>query len=172
MSVLIIGIGNTLRGDDGAGIVAAQRLSACWRAQAFPHVLIMCHQLTPELAEDLAAPNIRAVLFVDAAVAIGEPIQPDMVVELAPGCTLRPLGRAGNDGSGGGARLAHHVGPAEVLGYVEGLYGRRVPAWLLCLPCVETPFGEDLSAPVYAALRAIEDGAESIWQRVMGRGTV
>ncbi|MEX1021114.1 MAG: hypothetical protein WDZ49_15755 [Litorilinea sp.] len=68
MCVLVIGIGNSLRGDDGGGIVAAQALGAPWDAAGLAHRLLLTHQLLPEIAEDLAQPEVKAVLFVDTAV--------------------------------------------------------------------------------------------------------
>jgi hydrogenase maturation protease len=61
--VLIIGFGNPLRGDDGFGWHAAQRL--CERLGSPDVQVIACHQLTPELAEDIGA--AERVLFIDAA---------------------------------------------------------------------------------------------------------
>jgi hydrogenase maturation protease len=58
-SVLIIGFGNVLRCDDGAGVRAAERL-------ALPGIEILpVQQLTPELM--LAIARARRVIFIDAA---------------------------------------------------------------------------------------------------------
>lgn len=66
--LLVIGYGNTLRGDDGAGPAAAERV----RAWALPHVtVITCHQLTPELAD--ACRRADFVVFVDALTPGPEP---------------------------------------------------------------------------------------------------
>jgi len=67
---LIIGYGNTLRGDDGAGPRVAE-VVAGW---SLPNVrAISAAQLTPELAEALAGAEV--VIFVDAQVsqAAGRP---------------------------------------------------------------------------------------------------
>lgn len=64
---LIIGIGNELRGDDAAGIIAARRL-----AERYPSAhLRLVHQLTAELAMGLGA--YTAVLFLDADLDATEP---------------------------------------------------------------------------------------------------
>jgi hydrogenase maturation protease len=61
--VLVIGIGNTLRTDDGAGVVAAQKIG-----ERCPDVDVMCVQeLLPEDAEEIARHD--AVVFLDASVA-------------------------------------------------------------------------------------------------------
>ena len=65
-TALVIGYGNSLRGDDGIGPGVAGALAKgdpIDRAQ-----VIVCHQLTPELAECIAAADL--VVFIDAAVNI------------------------------------------------------------------------------------------------------
>src|SRR5262245_41264787 len=62
--VLVIGYGNTLRGEDGIGPAVAEEVAA----RGLPGVrVIVAHQLTPELAADIA--DARLVVFVDAAVS-------------------------------------------------------------------------------------------------------
>lgn len=56
--MLIIGYGNPLRGDDAAGLAAAERLGG-----------VAVHQLTPELAEAVA--QAGAVVFLDADATLG-----------------------------------------------------------------------------------------------------
>jgi len=67
--VLVVGYGNPLRGDDGAGFNAAWLLSLDPRLQG-ADVLIR-QQLTPELAEDVARADL--VVLIDAAVGGGRP---------------------------------------------------------------------------------------------------
>jgi hydrogenase maturation protease len=58
--VLVIGYGNTLRGDDAAGIKAAELIS-----QHHPEIeCVFVHQLVPELAEQIAEYDV--VFFIDA----------------------------------------------------------------------------------------------------------
>jgi hydrogenase maturation protease len=64
---LVIGHGNELRGDDGAGPSVA-RAVASWHLPGVRTLAV--HQLTPELAEDLA--QTKRVVFVDAAVHANE----------------------------------------------------------------------------------------------------
>ena len=60
---LVIGIGNRLRSDDGAAIQLAEQIAG--RRAALQ--VLLCDQLTPELAEPIH--QARAVLFVDAWMA-------------------------------------------------------------------------------------------------------
>src|SRR5689334_19250278 len=63
LQALVIGYGNPLRGDDGVGWVAAQRLAHRVDQE---HVATMAvHSLTPELAAALR--HAELVIFIDAA---------------------------------------------------------------------------------------------------------
>ncbi|RPH35826.1 hydrogenase maturation protease [bacterium] len=120
---LLIGYGNTLRGDDGAGICAAERASG-----RFPGVdILTVHELQPELAETMS--RYADVIFLDAAVE-GSGIR---VVTLEPAADSRP------DGS-------HAHSPATLLSLCHSLYG-RVPgrSLLIAIPGRTFEFGENLS---------------------------
>ena len=76
MSSLVIGYGNDLRSDDGAGRVVADRISDL----ELPGVAVRSVlQLTPELALEMA--EVDTVVFVDASVEVdtttASPVLPD-----------------------------------------------------------------------------------------------
>lgn len=112
---LLIGIGNPLRGDDGVGWHLVEGLG------------LQRHQLTPELAEAVAAAG--RLLIVDAWLA--PPGSP---------CLLRPL-----VASGGWERDTHRVAPARLLALAEQLFGRCVPAHELLVPAFDFSWGERFS---------------------------
>ena len=119
---LVIGIGNTLRGDDGIGALLAE-LAGGRSVQ----------QLTPELAADLA--ELEAVLFIDAWLApVGA--APQLTV-IAPAA---------------GAAESHRLEPAQLLALSQALYGRAPEAQLLRLPAYGLDHGAVLSAELQAAL--------------------
>jgi len=62
MSILIIGCGNPLRGDDGLGWVVADCLAAVLTDPAVE--IVRTHQLTPEMAESFT--SAKLVVIVDA----------------------------------------------------------------------------------------------------------
>ena len=127
--VLVIGYGNTVRGDDAAGIHAAHRLEESFRD--CPEVrIIAAHQLTPELAEDVS--GARYVLFLDAA-PTGTPGE----------ISQRRLAAGGVLGAWG-----DNVTPGALLLYAEQLYGEAPPA--LCLTIAGESFapGAGMSASV------------------------
>jgi len=131
MKTLVIGYGNTLRGDDGVGYLAAEQIAA-WH---WPQVkAIACHQLTPELAAELA-PCDR-VLFIDATLP---GMQTD--VHLHP---LQPTKSAPLE--------AHRSHPADLLQLTAQLYGQSPQAYHLLLPTAQMAFSEELSAIAQAGL--------------------
>jgi len=132
-SVLVIGYGNTLRGDDALGPMAIEQLRPLPDAEC-----LSCQQLVPELAERLAGCDLA--LFVDAA-CDGEP-GTVRVVRLTP--------KAGD-----AASLTHYVEAAALLDLAQALYG-RVPEAVL-VTGASAAFGnhEGLSEQAQRALNEI-----------------
>lgn len=135
--ILIIGIGNPLRQDDGAGWVLAQRLAASLHALDLATRVLCVQQLAPENAVDVVAPDVTTVCFVDVAVD-------------APGVRLAALGAPGATAEP--ARLTHEIGPETVLAYAATLRAFVPHGWLLTVGGSAFEHGEGLSAPVQAAL--------------------
>jgi hydrogenase maturation protease len=93
--ILVIGYGNPLRGDDGVGCVIAEELAKRTGDDPSSRVqVVACHQLSPEMAEEVA--DTRAVIFVDASVELrpGEvkvsSVIPDQFSPPAFAHTLKP----------------------------------------------------------------------------------
>lgn len=150
--LLVIGYGNSLRRDDGAGLLLAEMLHDTWQAQGRPVRLILAHQLSPEMAVDIAAPDVVAVLFVDASV---EP--PDSTprvaltpVEAAPAC----------------AGLTHHLTPATLLLYAARLFDHHPRGWLLRISGQDFGHGESLSPAVAAAVAEAGRQADRWWAEI------
>ncbi len=144
--LLIIAYGNSLRRDDGAGLILAEILTQRWLTQNYPVRLRLVHQLSPELALDLAAPAVMAVLFVDAAVGY------------RPMVKLRPL-----DHDAPSPGLTHHTRPEVIMAYTE-LFGRiQPPAWLMTVTGVDFGHGETLSPAVAQVVYDTCDYASDIW---------
>lgn len=141
---LIIGIGNPLRRDDGFGAAVVERIEL---KEPLLRVRLLCvHQLTPEIAEDLAAVN--RVLFVDARMPAG-------VHDRALVLELLPIDTPETDA------LTHGVGPAGLLRFTRDVYGVAPAAWTLSAPAHDLETGEGLSAPCAVllpeAIQRIED---------------
>jgi hydrogenase maturation protease len=129
---LVIGYGNRLRGDDGAGRAVAGALATDGIAGV---EVIDCHQLTPELAVCLAAVDL--VVFVDAAAGA----QPGRVVVVpVEGAAARPAG------------FGHYLDPGMLLAMSKELYGRLPVAFLVTVGAGSFELGESLSDIVDSAL--------------------
>ncbi len=135
---LLIGYGNTLRGDDALGPLAIERLRALLPEAEF----VSCHQLGPELAGQMAVCDLA--IFIDAA-SEGEPgtVQLERLLPSA----------------GGAASLTHQVHPAALLELAQTLYGRAPHAMLVTGvgALFELQGGDHGSALSEAASRALDE---------------
>ena len=103
--ILIIGYGNSLRGDDAVGSLAAEELRQHYHDD--PNVqVIASHQLTPEMAEDISRSDF--VIFLDASSSA----EPGKVWQ-TPVLPKPEL-----------AGFTHQLTPASLLSAAEKLYGR------------------------------------------------
>ena len=131
--LLIIGYGNELRGDDAVGPLAARKLAD----RGFDALAL--HQLTPELAERIAA--ARAVIFLDADACV--PPGQVVVEPIAPG--------------GAASTLGHYAGSAGLLSLARAVYGASPDAWQIRIGAETFEFGEATSAAAERAVRAAID---------------
>jgi hydrogenase maturation protease len=122
--LLVIGYGNELRGDDAVGPLVARAVDD-WRMPGVRALAL--HQLTPELAEELAV--AERVVFVDASV---DPDADEVRME-----ELRPEESS--------VRLGHCSDPRWLLALTLKLYGRSPPAFLLTITAVNMAHGSGLS---------------------------
>ena len=121
--LLVIGYGNTLRSDDAAGPLVAERVDAL----GIPGVRAMaCRQLSPELAAELT--DAVTVVFVDATT---DPMREVKLVPLAP--------------AGTGPVSTHGTDPRALLAMAQELYGAAPAGWLLTVPAEKFDHGEEQS---------------------------
>ena len=132
--VLLYGIGNDLRGDDGAGPAVARALDG-----RVPWTVCVVHGLTPELADALVEADLA--LFVDAA---ADPTldAPTWVAHDAPA-----PGR-------GGQLLGHALDVPGLLAWCVALHGRAPRAATLSLPARDFSLGETLTPTAEAGVAA------------------
>ncbi len=136
--VLVLGIGNPGRGDDGLGAAAAERLGS----RRLPGLTCDAnYQLNVEDA--LACSRHDVVVFVDAARGLGTPFSWSEVAEEAS----LPA-------------MTHALGPSAVLALCAALYGRRPEAHLLAVRGHRWGVGEGLSPRAEADLAAALDFLE------------
>jgi hydrogenase maturation protease len=143
MPLLVIGYGNPLRGDDGLGWRVAEE----WQARRPEAAVLVCQQLTPELAEPLSRATQAA--FVDIA------------ADSPPGAlTITPL----QPEAPTSASFTHQLTPSAVLYLAQALYGQTPLARLYSVGGQAFGYEETLSAKVTAAMpeliRQLEAWAE------------
>jgi len=128
---LVIGIGNTLRGDDGVGVAVAQQLAA----QHLPDLrVIACHQLTPELTALIS--QAEQVIFVDASTNLS-----------AGDVKVIPL-----DLDSARALATHHWAPTALLMAAKVLYSAQPRSALVAIGAQHFGYCEQLSESVARAL--------------------
>jgi hydrogenase maturation protease len=127
MNYLIVGYGNTLRSDDGAGQIVADRI-ATWNLSNVRSLAV--HQLTPELAEDIA--NTDIVIFVDAVISSkqnSEKIEIQML-----------------EGDRNYLNSGHTENPRSLLYLSKIVYNKSPLAYWILIPAINFEFGEEISS--------------------------
>ena len=142
MNFLVIGYGNSLRSDDGAGQKIAEQIAE-WQ---LPKVRSLArHQLTPELAADIAQADL--VIFIDAVVTNPENPVSVQIQALQAIDELNSLGHSGD--------------PRSLLAITQKVYGKVIPAYWILIPAVNFDFGEEFSSVtqkgIHIALNQIQE---------------
>lgn len=144
--LLIIAWGNSLRRDDVAGLRLGELLEAFRRERKRPVRRVAVHQLTPELALEIAREDVSMVVFADArdaAAEAGDP-PPEILVHPLLADPRTPV-------------LGHHLDPAAVMACARLLYHKTPPAWIATVPGVDFSHGEGLSDVAAAALSRLPE---------------
>lgn len=141
-SFLVVGYGSTLRGDDGVGPAAAERIE---RLHLEGVQVISCHQLTPELAEPIS--KARTVVFIDAALNLAD-------VNVRVGL-LKPEASP--------QIMMHTTSPGGLLHLTQSLFKARPLAWLVEIAATEMGVGEVLSP---RAQEGVEEAVDKVMQLI------
>jgi hydrogenase maturation protease len=135
--ILIIGYGNLLRSDDGAGQKVAEAFFGHDELEA-----IATHQLTPELAETID--QFEEVYFVDAA-----PIQT---------LEIQRLTTQSND-----LEFGHFVDPKTLLHLTQILYQHDPKAYLVLIPGINFDLGETFSSLTQIGITEAIDRLQNVF---------
>ena len=120
---LVIGYGNTLRGDDGVGPRVAEAIEKL----NLPGVrTLVCQQLSPEYADPVS--RAHTVVFVDAAVDAPREVR---LRKLEPGESSQ--------------LMAHAANPRTMLALARDVFGHAPQAWWLTIPAMKLDFSETLT---------------------------
>ena len=147
VGVLVVGYGNSLRGDDGIGWHAARLLASDPRL-AGARVLAR-HKLLPELAVDVSRASL--VVLVDAA-ADGDP----------GGVSVRRVQPRRSETT----TWSHHLDPESLAGLAKDLYGAAPPIVLVSVAVGSLAEGDRLSD---ALERALPEVVEAVADVVTGQ---
>jgi hydrogenase maturation protease len=140
---LIVGCGNTLRSDDGLGWHAAARLAGDPRIGGAQ--VLWRHQLTPELAADVADASL--VVLVDVRDG-GEP-------------GVVSVQRLDTDSIGGSA-WSHHIEPSALVSLARELWSASPPVFLVSVGAESLDVGDRLSPEVERAVPAVVEAVVAI----------
>jgi hydrogenase maturation protease len=129
--VVIIGIGNPLRGDDGLGWAVAEQLVQ----DGEDYDIHTVHQLTPELAQLIATADL--VVMIDAS------------NEGKPGeLRIRPVSPSTQVSAVG----THHCTPEELVALTAAIYSHCPPVVVVTLTGADFGISEQLSPTVSSKL--------------------
>lgn len=145
--ILVIGYGNSLRGDDGAGLLLARQIEQSCLHRGLPVERLEYQQLVPEIALDILRDDVTATIFTDTHVAHADSSRS------GPQVQIRVL--SASDASPG---MGHHLTPATLLMYTHLLYGKQIPARLVTVPGFVFAHGQAISSQTRAALNKAGPG--------------
>lgn len=139
-TVCVIGFGNPQRRDDGIGPYILSRLDAIFAGNEVVRT-ISCHQLVPELVEEMEAVDLLLLVDASAAQVINgwewREVEPDL---------------------GQWHFVTHQLTPSFFLGLADSVYKRHPMAWLISVQGDDFDMGEGLSPGARArALRAADE---------------
>lgn len=134
---IIIGYGSRIRGDDAAGLLAAEEIAE----RRIPGLrVIPTAQLSPEIASEIA--GFDRVIFIDSTIA-SDRDQSVLVRELREN-TIPPL-------------FGHAYSPERIVEMANRLYGATPAVWMVTIPGFEFDWKDGLSPATTEALpKAIE----------------
>lgn len=133
--IVVLGIGNPSRGDDGVGWCVAQRLAQ--RVDTDRVMTGAVEELTPEWAEPLS--QARMAIFVNAA-----------ATEPAGGVTIRDLAPTGP-----GTSVSHSLDPSQLLALAHHLHAHCPRAWLFTISGDDFSRKDHLSEDAEAACQEV-----------------
>ena len=148
---LVLGLGNPLRGDDGAGTRAIQLLEA----RGLSGRARLAHELraVPEMAEEVAGASRLIVI--------------DVRTDLPAGRIDERKLRAGDDLSR--STVTYGVSPDDLLSLADSLYGVDVPGFVLTVGGAAFGPGAGLSLEVEEAIPELCDRVEALVDRGLPR---
>ncbi len=155
----MIGYGNSLRSDDGAGC----RVSDIVASWDLPYVRsLTVHQLTPELAEPIAQSELA--IFIDAWVGNE---QSSKRKKSPPILQVQRIAVSKQLNSAPSVELGHLSDPRSLLLLAQQVYGEVPVAYSLLLPAVNWEFGEQVSAVTRKSIEQAVDFLQNLCTKLV-----
>ncbi len=154
---LVIGYGNTLRGDDGVGPRVAEAIE---KLNLSGVRTLICQQLSPEHADPVS--RAHTVVFVDAELVAGYTLQVagSESSNVQPStCNFQPIRWRKLEPGESSQLMAHAADPRTLLALARDVFGHCPEAWWLTIPAVKLDFSETLTPE---AQRGFEEAVKKI----------
>lgn len=140
---LVLGYGNSIRSDDGAGIAVAERIYE----MKLPDVEVRCtQQLHVELIEDFS--SYERVILVDAS-------------HEGPGVDIQKVTASEKEG----ISSSHHLGPEMIAGLAGRLFNKELNLYVCSVRGSHFDFGSRLTN---AAAGRVKEAANEIRKMIAG----
>ncbi|MBN1265466.1 MAG: hydrogenase maturation protease [Anaerolineales bacterium] len=150
---LVIGYGNTIRGDDGFGLYVASLLSS--RLNADQVTILTPRQLTPDLAEQVSQHELT--ILIDAQQGDRPGRVHHHVIEVPEGAS---------------PAYQHHITPEVLSGITTVLYGIQPQIHLFSVESASFEIGEGLSPAVSTAVEEVISAIIKLLKETTGSGMV
>ena len=135
-SIIVVGIGNTLRGDDGIGWYAVDQLADAINNKDIE--FLKCRELMPEISEKIS--KAKYVLFIDAdSESVNGQVNETYITPIESYPSLE----------------THQLDPAGLLAFSTALYGNTPKAVMLTTRGESFEYGEKLSEAVREAAQSL-----------------
>jgi hydrogenase maturation protease len=156
---LIIGVGNTLRRDDGAGILLAEAVAGTLVERGNTVEIRLLQQLLPEMAAEICESGAHTVVITDCRVENSD-ARDGWVRRLVAAQDGRREHLRPEDGSAYGEAAvgdmagmgSHGLGVAALIELARRLYGFEGEAWLATVAGADFDHGEGLSPATREAI--------------------
>jgi hydrogenase maturation protease len=147
---LIVGVGNALRQDDGAGLALAEALRSALTERGRATQIRQVQQLLPELAEEIGEIQPRILVIADCRQAAEGKNEAEV-------SRLDRPQEPGASATGGAGLDSHHLTAQQLVAMAERLYGYAGGAWLATVPGEAFGHGQNMSLLTTEAIpRAVQ----------------
>jgi hydrogenase maturation protease len=148
--IIVVGLGNPLRGDDGMGWYAVDRLAEIFHEKEIEFV--KCRELMPEFSEKIS--KAKYVLFIDASV------KSEGITQKGKGETIGEMKIVASENHS--SVETHQLDPGGLLAFSSALYGKTPEGIMLTVKGESFEYVEKLSKKVQQSVLSLITRAREI----------